>query len=61
MNQDYDPAEYMRRLRKHKVDKDGRIQLWASLNNMIPELQYWWIPALGFGVGFVGFLLWKYG
>lgn len=53
MNQNYDPTEYMKKLRRHKVYKNGRIQLWASLCNMEPGLRYWWVPVLGFVVGFV--------
>jgi hypothetical protein len=57
VNKDYDPSEYMKKLRSHKVYRNGRIQLWASLKNMIPSLEYWWIPVLGFGIGFVAYKL----
>lgn len=57
MNQDYDPTEYMRKLRRHKVYRNGRIQLWASLRNMMPGLDWVIWPMVGFVVGFIVYKL----
>jgi len=37
VHQDYDPTEYMRKLRSYKVYRNGRIQLWASIWNMLAD------------------------
>ena len=53
MNKDYDPSEYMKKLRSHKVYRGGRLQLWASLRNMVGPVPWIFWPILGFILGVV--------